>query len=615
MAQPSHAAVRSVVITGGLGFLGRLVCRSLLRGVNGGVASAVRVKLVDVDADQMSSPSLSAPSRSDADDRALAAEILEDALGSGSSEQTLHSSVEIVRGNISDSEFCRSIIGDETDSVFHLAAVMSGQGEADFESVMDVNLHGTLNLLEAVRNSGSHGARFLFASSGAVFGSTANESAHYTQMHAQDNPPPARDSTKHLPESSYGMTKSCCELLVNDYTRRGFVIGRSARLPTVVVRPGAPNAATTSVFSSVVRDTLEGIACESPLSLDLSHAVVSHRTAVDSVIQLHDTDEGEFLRLAPFAGLDRAVNLHATSVTLGELYEETSRIVQKGQDKPRENLGPLHVNINEKLEGIVASMPSRIESATAKALGLPGAHHTARDLVRIYCEDFAPHIDTSPHESDISASAGRDASVVAFMGLGNMGKSMARNIINSGNFEEVRLWNRTKESAQTFAVSMENIHYRGSGPTTKVTVCDSPREAAEGASVTMICLGTEKACEDVLLDPDSGLLTRDGDGESGRETVIVDHSTVSPDLTHRCHDLANQADGVVFLDCPISGGPEGAAGGTLSVMCGGDESAFAVAKPVLECMGSNGKFNFVSFSFCVYAFSELNPYKPVTHFL
>ena len=108
-----------------------------------------------------------------------------------------------------------------------------------------------------------------------------------------------------------------------------------------------------------------------PLALDLPHAVLSHRTAVESILQLHDIDEGEFQRLAPFAGPDRAVNLHATSVTLGELHGEAERVSSSA------SFGSVKVEVDDDLSAIVASMPSNIESATAKALGLPGEGHTA----------------------------------------------------------------------------------------------------------------------------------------------------------------------------------------------------------------------------------------------
>ncbi len=569
------SSTRTVLVTGGLGFLGRQVARALLRqhAARASLGERLVVKLVDVRGGAAGVD----------EDAALASDVLEDALGAGADDAD--AAVEVLRGDISDAQFCERAVGHDTDSVFHLAAIMSGQGEADFDAAISVNLHGTLNLLEAVRGSGSSGAKFVFASTGAVFGSDA----------AAGNKRPSTtitDATKQLPESSYGMTKSCCELLVNDYTRRGFVVGRSARLPTVVVRPGSPNAATTSVFSSVVREPLAGVDCVSPLPLDLPHAVVSHRTAVDSILRLHDIDEGEFLRLAPLAGVDRAVNLHATTVTLSELHAEAERVAAStsSSSSSRAPFGAVHLEVDDALSTIVSSMPSNIESDTAAALGLPGQGHTARDLVRIYCEDFAPSMSVAATEGDsgVEGASEKDRRVVAFLGLGNMGKSMARNVVSSGKFDEVRVWNRTQDTAQSFAVNVEDVHSRSA---TTVTVCDSPREAAKGAGVSLMCLGTEQACEEVLLDPDHGILTA-ADRE-GTDSVIVDHSTVSPGLSERCHIAAAGAgSGVKFLDGPISGGPEGASDGTLSIMCGGEDEAFGAARSVLECMGEKGAYFF-----------------------
>jgi nucleoside-diphosphate-sugar epimerase len=656
---------RSVLITGGLGFLGRQVARAVLRQHAAAPAGGrLVVKLVDNKEESDAAPSTLPCGTSGAllreDDAALARAVLEDALGPGHGGGHGGASVEVVRGDISDAAFCARAVGPageageegeeagEVDAVFHLAAVMSGQAESDLDSALGVNLRGTLNLLEALRNGrkkngsdggGGGGARqrrhpptkFVFASSGAVFGKAgaapqqAAQAAQAAQPAAQPAQPaqPAQaaaqaaaqaiqaapsapsapvctDATKQLPESSYGMTKACCELLVNDYTRRGFIVGRSARLPTVVVRPGAPNAATTGVFSSVVREPLAGADCASPLPLDLPHAVVSHRTAVDSLLRLHDIDEGEFMRLAPFAGVDRAVNLHATSVTLGELHREAERVASlsslssssSSANAEAPTFGAVHLKVDDALAAIVGSMPSNIESDTAAALGLPGRGHTARDLVRIYCEDFAPHMNVATIAGadagggTASEKEGTPRRVVAFLGLGNMGESMARNVVSSGNFDEVRVWNRTHETAQSFAVGVEDVH--GHSATT-VTVCDSPREAAEGAQVSMLCLETEQACEQVLLDPDHGVLT--AAGIETTSSVIVDHSTVSPDLSQRCHiKAAGAGGGVMFLDGPVSGGPEGASAGTLSIMCGGEEDAFHLARPVLECMGDQGAF-------------------------
>jgi nucleoside-diphosphate-sugar epimerase len=160
-------------------------------------------------------------------------------------------------GDVSDKQVCTSLVEPDM-AVFHLAGIMSGQGEANFDLCMRVNFEGSRNLMEAVRAHGQCG-RFVFASTGAVYGETDG--------------PEVGDRTKMLPLNTYGCTKAMCEMLVNDYSRKNFLDGRAARLPTVLVRPGKPNAATTSCFSGVVREPLNGIDVALPLTGDLPHAI------------------------------------------------------------------------------------------------------------------------------------------------------------------------------------------------------------------------------------------------------------------------------------------------------------------------------------------------------
>ena len=164
-------------------------------------------------------------------------------------------------GDVSELDYCMSLIGfprDQDDaalSIFHLGAVMSG---APPDLALRVNLHGTLNMLEATRRwqeSSSSSPRrrptFMLASAGATIG--AGHEADWVSHHDTIS-----DSTRATPHTTYGTTKACAELLLADYSRRGFCDGRGVRLPSVIVRAGEPNAATTSCFSSVVREPLAG---------------------------------------------------------------------------------------------------------------------------------------------------------------------------------------------------------------------------------------------------------------------------------------------------------------------------------------------------------------------
>ena len=177
-------------------------------------------------------------------------------------------------GSVASREYCDSLLrmsasmSSGSVSIFHLSAIMSGQGEMDFDLCMDVNLRGTMHMLEAARAHSqsqsqsrpqSGRVKFVYASAGATIGSGAPQD----WIQKEDV---ITDATRATPHTSYGMTKAVGELLLADYSRRSFVDGRGARLPTVVVRAGAPNAATTSCFSGVVREPLAGVEAVMPIA-------------------------------------------------------------------------------------------------------------------------------------------------------------------------------------------------------------------------------------------------------------------------------------------------------------------------------------------------------------
>ena len=146
-------------------------------------------------------------------------------------------------GNIAYPQFARALIDRGVDTVFHLASLVSGGAEQNFELGSKVNLDATRDLLEACRLAG-HRPRFVFSSSIAVYGGAL--------------PDPVTDETPAAPRISYGVQKLVCELLINDYTRRGYVDGRSLRLPTVMVRPGSANTAVSGWASAIVRERERG---------------------------------------------------------------------------------------------------------------------------------------------------------------------------------------------------------------------------------------------------------------------------------------------------------------------------------------------------------------------
>ncbi len=214
----------NVLVTGGAGFLGQRLLRAL----------CARRALVDASKSSRSIARIVALDAGRAPDGAV-----DDPL------------VHYVQGDLADPAILAAAFRDGIDSVFHLAAVVSGAAEADFDLGMRVNVDGTRGLLDACRQSGRCPV-VVFASSVAVFGGTL--------------PAVVQDSTTPAPQSSYGVQKLIGELLVGDYSRRGYIDGRAVRLPTIVVRPGKPNAAASSFASGIIREPLAGIESVCPVA-------------------------------------------------------------------------------------------------------------------------------------------------------------------------------------------------------------------------------------------------------------------------------------------------------------------------------------------------------------
>mmetsp|Transcript_21534 Transcript_21534/g.50165 ORF Transcript_21534/g.50165 Transcript_21534/m.50165 type:complete len:632 (+) Transcript_21534:46-1941(+) len=278
--------------------------------------------------------------------------------------------VRCITGSINDLDVMKSLIDKPEMSVFHLAGIMSGQGEKDFDLCLRVNLDGTRTVLEACRAAAVPGRRLVrvvFASSGATYGET--------------NECPVQDETKQVPLNTYGVTKAMSEMLVNDYTRKGFLDGRSARLPTVIVRPGKPNAATTSCFSGVVREPLKGMDVALPVDRHLPHAVSSTRALVANLRALHDAGLGR-----PSEGLvDRAVSLPSISITLQALVDALLRVVPAEQHP---KLGRITDAIDPFLSSVVSNMAIK-EMGQDRALNFGLARVPDVDtIVREYLEDF-----------------------------------------------------------------------------------------------------------------------------------------------------------------------------------------------------------------------------------
>lgn len=265
----------------------------------------------------------------------------------------------VLIGDLCDTAVQERIRDCAFDSVFHLAAVVSSAAEADFDLGMRVNVDGTRALLEACRAM-PRPPRVVFASSVAVFG------------HA---PPVVEDDTPARPQSSYGTQKAIGELLVNDYSRKGFVHGCSLRLPTVVVRPGKPNLAASSFASGIIREPLSGQRAVCPVSTDLPLWISSPRTIVDNLLHAHG--------LAPDAWEDdRTLNLPGIGVRVAEMIEALARA---GGDASLIDHTP-----DERIARIVRSWPGSMRTTRADRLGF-GRDQGIDGIVQAYTADDMPH--------------------------------------------------------------------------------------------------------------------------------------------------------------------------------------------------------------------------------
>ncbi|MDO0945635.1 MULTISPECIES: D-erythronate dehydrogenase [Chromohalobacter] len=268
--------------------------------------------------------------------------------------------VESWTGDIADKALIERALGDDTLAVCHLAAVVSAQAEADFELGMRVNLEATQALLDACR-AHPRRLRFLFASSLAVFGPGLAQ--------------PVPEETGPQPRSSYGAQKAIGELLVNDYSRRGFIDGRVCRLPTIVARPGKPNQAASSFASSIIREPLAGQRAVCPVDPDLPLWLSSPRAVVGNLrhaLQLDDAALGEW----------RTLNLPGITVTVTQLLDALER--QAGA----ETRGLVDFTPDAAIDKIVASWPGGLEIARPLSLGFQ-ADTDVDAVIRAYREDYS----------------------------------------------------------------------------------------------------------------------------------------------------------------------------------------------------------------------------------
>jgi nucleoside-diphosphate-sugar epimerase len=268
--------------------------------------------------------------------------------------------VRVVQGDLVDGNVLARACDGGIDSVFHLAAVVSGAAEADYDLGMRVNVDGTRALLDACRGQAAP-PTFVFASSVAVFGG--------------DLPEVVRDDTIPAPQSSYGVQKLIGELMVGDCTRRGYIDGRAVRLPTIVVRPGKPNAAASSFASGILREPLAGVDALCPVGPDTRLWVMSPAQAVRNLVHAHETASSAW-------GWQRVVSLPGLTVSVREMLDALEQVggaaaVQRVRFQP-----------DERIAKIVYGWPARFDAVRARALGF-NADSDIECIVRSYAQDHA----------------------------------------------------------------------------------------------------------------------------------------------------------------------------------------------------------------------------------
>lgn len=321
----------NVLITGGGGFLGGRLARAIL----------ARGSLVDRDGQA----------------RAVGkVRLFDTAFPAG-----LDPRLTAIAGDISRADAIEAALAQDTDVVFHLAAVVSGGAEADFDAGMRVNFAGTHHLLEACRKLGTR-PQFFFASSVAAFGG--------------ELPAVVDDRTTPNPQSSYGAQKVIGEYLVADYARKGFIDGVSLRLPTIVVRPGKPNLAASSFASSVIREPLAGAPSICPVPDSTGVWLLSPPRVIDALMHAQALPRTSW-------GVQRVVNLPGITVTVREMIDSLARLAGSSV------AARVGFSIDSRVQAIVETWPTRFRTDRANALGFV-ADRDFDEVVRAHMSEFPP---------------------------------------------------------------------------------------------------------------------------------------------------------------------------------------------------------------------------------
>lgn len=319
----------NVLITGGAGFLGTKLCAALLKrgaltDAQGREREIRRIRLFDM---------------------------IE-------SQRIVDPKVQTLAGDITHPADVQRALSDDTDSVFHLAAVVSGEAEQNFDIGMRVNVDGTRALFEAIRRLPAP-PKVVFTSSLAVFGGPL--------------PEPVPDDQALTPQNSYGAQKAIGEFLLNDMTRKGFMDGRALRLPTISVRPGKPNRAASGFLSGIIREPLAGVDATCPVQPDLRAWLLSPRRAIENLIIGHETP-------APHFQHTRSVSVPGMTVSVGEMVHALRAVAGDAV------AARVKFERDPFIEKLMLGWPPAFSADFGKSLGMRADTDYA-NVIRAYIED------------------------------------------------------------------------------------------------------------------------------------------------------------------------------------------------------------------------------------
>ena len=314
-----------ILITGGGGFLGSRLAKVLLKQGTLADANGEQVKIKQITLLDIAFPG-------EADPR-----------------------LKYVAGDLTSKTVLEKALDKDTAAVFHLASVVSGAAEADFDLGMRVNLDGTRYLLDACRNL-DQPPRVIFTSSLAVFGGKL--------------PLILDDTTTPKPQSSYGVQKVCGEYLIRDYSRKGYIDGRALRLPTISVRPGKPNLAASSFASGIIREPLNGIAAPCPVSRETELWLLSPGKVIDALIHAHDLPTAAW-------EADRVVNLPGITTSVGEMVDALERVAGE------KVTSLIEWKPDARIQAIILTWPVRFNTDNANKMGFK-SDQDFEEIIRYY---------------------------------------------------------------------------------------------------------------------------------------------------------------------------------------------------------------------------------------